>query len=91
MAGNLAVQFAVYGALANGSPDGTGATGVSDALQRAINESSPYGTVTIDNNTMRGDPCPGYTKHFGAIVVRDGKPRFFACQEGQTINFEMGG
>ncbi|WP_206954151.1 hypothetical protein [Trinickia acidisoli] len=90
MAGNLKVQFAVYGALAQGSPDGTAASDVADALQRAIEESNPYGKVAINNQTLRGDPCPGYQKHFGATVVRDGIPRYFACVEGQTINFEVG-
>ncbi|VBT14647.1 hypothetical protein [Burkholderia pseudomallei] len=90
MATNLAVQCAVYGALAKGSPNGTAAADVSVALQKALDK-SPEGTVTINNTTMNGDPCPGYDKHFGAVVVRDGKPRYFACAEGQTINFEVGG
>lgn len=40
---------------------------------------------------MGVDPCPGQGKHFGAIVVgQDGVTRYFACAEGQTVDFNHG-
>jgi len=88
MSTTLNVKFATYGALAEGSPTGTQAAIVTDALQAAIDAHS--GIVQIDNTTMNGDPAFGSTKHFGAVVIRNGIERAFACQEGQTINFNAG-
>jgi hypothetical protein len=36
---------------------------------------------------MGGDPCNGKTKAFGAIVALDGENLYFACLEGQTVDF----
>ncbi|CBJ40430.1 hypothethical protein (plasmid) [Ralstonia solanacearum CMR15] len=90
MADTLDVKFAVYGALSSGSPDGTAAANVTQALQAAINASKPFGNVRIDNKSMKGDPCPNADKHFGATVIRNGQDVYFACKEGQTINFLVG-
>ena len=86
MATTFNVQFAVYGALAGGNENNTQANIVTNALQNQLN-SNPNGVVAINNTTMGGDPSPGNTKHFGAIVAVNGQPLPFACQEGQTIDF----
>ncbi|HEY3570871.1 MAG TPA: hypothetical protein VGP73_23275 [Thermoanaerobaculia bacterium] len=81
------VLSATYGALAGGNPDDTQASIVTQALQNQLPPNSS-GVVNINNSTMGGDPSPGNTKHFGAIVsVNGGAPQPFACQEGQTIDF----
>lgn len=85
----LVVKFASYGALANGSSQSTEANIVNDALQKAIDTTS--GVVKIDNTTMNGDPAFKVKKHFGAVVNRDGIDRAFACEEGQTVDFNVGG
>jgi hypothetical protein len=85
---SLTVRFAVYGALRDGNQDNTEAAVVTNALQEAINNSpNENGVVTINNETMGGDPARGVQKHFGAIVEVDGRPHAFACLEGQTIDF----
>jgi hypothetical protein len=81
----LVVKFAVYGALAGGDENKTQAVNVQTALQTAIDSSQ--GIVNINNNTMGGDPSKGNSKHFGAIVALDNVDRYFACYEGQTIDF----
>jgi hypothetical protein len=80
------VVSASYGALAHGEANQTKAKEVTAILQDqfAIN---PDGIVTINNESMGGDPAVGFTKHFGAIVEVNGKRLPFACQENQTINF----
>ena len=86
MATTFNVQFAVYGALADGDENKTQANVVTSALQNQLN-SNPNGVVVINNTTMGGDPSPGWTKHFGAIVQVNGQSLPFACEEGQTIDF----
>ncbi|MBL8149422.1 MAG: hypothetical protein JNN15_05805 [Blastocatellia bacterium] len=81
----LVVKFAVYGALAGGDENKSQAANVQAALQTAINSSQ--GIVNINNDTMGGDPSKGNRKHFGAIVTLDNVDRYFACYEGQTIDF----
>ncbi|MEV5575376.1 hypothetical protein AB0L06_35505 [Spirillospora sp. NPDC052269] len=81
------VKFAAYGALKDGNPDKTQAMDVTAALQTAIDGAEFVGLVTIDNDTLGGDPAKNSKKHFAAIVNVDGQDRAFACQEGQTINF----
>ncbi len=83
----LKVTYAVYGALPNGSATNAEAFNVAGKLQTLFQQS---GTVAC-NNTNFGDPSPGNQKHFGALVMRDGKPYYFACEENQTINFDSGG
>jgi hypothetical protein len=47
--------------------------------------------VTINNETLHQgeDPAPGETKHFAAAVTSNDEKtvNYFACQEGQTIDF----
>lgn len=81
----LTVKYAVYGALAGGNDNSSQAVDVTNALQTAIDSSQ--GIVRIDNGTMGGDPSHGNKKHFGACVALDAQDRFFACEEGQTIDF----
>lgn len=81
----LTVKYAVYGALNGGNENKSQAVDVSKALQNAINSSS--GIVKISNDTLGGDPSKGNQKHFAAIVSLDSVDQFFACQEGQTIDF----
>jgi hypothetical protein len=82
----LQATFAVFGALRDGNQDNTEAAIVTAALQDQFGQ-HPNGVVTINNQTMGGDPAIGVQKHFGAIVEVDGVPRAFACQENQTIDF----
>jgi hypothetical protein len=87
MAQTYNVLFAVYGALAGGNENDTQANIVTTTLQDLLSPNSS-GVVTINNSNMGGDPSPGNTKHFGALVeVNNGSPQPFACQENQTIDF----
>jgi hypothetical protein len=81
----LVVKYAVYGALADNNENLSQAVDVSSALQTAID--TTQGIVTINNDSMGGDPSPGIKKYFGANVALDGVSRYFACIEGQTIDF----
>ncbi len=76
------VLFAVFGGLRNGDPLQEEAADVTQALQAQLN--GP-GTVVINIQNLGGDPAPGVTKHFGALIEVDGQRRAFACQEGQEI------
>lgn len=84
--GALQVQIAIYGALCGGQ-DGMHARDVTAQLQAALDSSGNEGVVSINNDTMGGDPCHGTTKAFGAVVLLNGQPLYFACQEGQTVDF----
>ena len=84
--GALQVQVAVYGALCGGQDD-MHARDVTGLLQAALDHASPKGVVNINNDSMGSDPCSGKTKAFGAVVTLDGTPLFFACLEGQTVDF----
>jgi len=83
------VSFAVYGALPNNNGGAAAAFDVSARLQDNLNTlGASGGILKIGNPIFFGlDPAPGNTKHFGALVNN----RYFACQEGQTINFNSGG
>lgn len=87
------VKFASYGALPGNdtsSSENALANNVANILQQQIGDHG--GIVTINNTTMGGDPAHGHTKHFGGAVSRgDGLVYFYACQEGQTIDFTQGG
>jgi hypothetical protein len=85
---SLKVLSAVYGALPNGSSVDAQGTIVTKALQHLIENLG--GIVPIDNTNFN-DPAVGFTKHFGAIVERNGVQHCFACQEGQTIDFNLAG
>jgi hypothetical protein len=85
----LTVKFAVFGALNGGnSSDGDGAD-VTALVQSILNAT---GAAAIDVNAETlGDPSPNNLKHFAAIVSRGGKDFYFACQEGQGVDFAEGG
>lgn len=85
----VTVECAIYGALAGGHENQAQAADVTSALQNSIN--SMDALVNINNDNMRGDPCPGSDKHFGAKITRDGGTYYYACAEGQTIDFKRGG
>jgi len=76
--------FAVWGALANGSPTEARAADVGGKLQQLFNAGETL--LTINDNNF-GDPAVGFTKHFAATVNSNGRVSHYACQEGQTINF----
>jgi hypothetical protein len=92
--GTVKVVYAVFGAL-----DGNQvarAQDVKKALQTLLNQTLPNGdsnnVVTINDKNMGGDPAVGLVKHFGAYVevgrpAQPGTTIYFACQEGQTIDF----
>lgn len=80
------VDYAVYGALAGGNAQSAQCVSVTSALSRVLNNPGG-GTAVCGNNLLGLDPSPGNTKHFGALVNN----RYFACQEGQSINFNDGG
>lgn len=82
---NFAVKFAVYGALKGGNENSTQAIGVAGQLQKALDAND--GIVKIDNSTFGTDPSKGNKKHFGALVTVSGTDHYFACEEGQTIDF----
>lgn len=86
MSSPLQVQIAVYGALCGGQ-DNMHARDVSTQLQAALDAPGNQGVVNINNDTMGGDPCSGKTKAFGAVVNLNGVPLYFACLEGQTVDF----
>jgi hypothetical protein len=85
----IKVKQAVFGALKGGDPLADRAADVAGMLQALINYSND-GSVLISHETL-GDPDPGELKHFAATVERGGKDYYYACQEGQTINFKKGG
>jgi hypothetical protein len=76
--------FAVWGALANGSPNEARAADVGPTLQRLFSNGET--TITINDDNL-GDPAVGFLKHFAATVNNNGRVSHYACQEGQTINF----
>lgn len=79
------VKFAVYGALKDGNENQTQAISVAAPLQSALTKND--GIVSISNSTFGTDPSKGTKKHFGALVTVNGVDQYFACQEGQTIDF----
>jgi hypothetical protein len=84
----LVVRFAVYGALPGGNESDAQGFDVTAVVQAAVNQSG--GAIACDNATF-GDPSPGNQKHFAAVVNRSGTDLYFACVEGQTIDFRNGG
>jgi hypothetical protein len=81
----IGAQFAVWGALANGNRNEARAADVGARLQQLFNEGVT--TITINDDNF-GDPAVGFTKHFAATVNNNGRLSHYACQEGQTIDFE---
>lgn len=86
---DITVECAIYGALAKGNENDAQAADVTSALQNCIN--SMDAIVTINNDNMGGDPSSGNGKHFGAKVTRGGGTYYYACAEGQRIDFKHGG
>jgi hypothetical protein len=84
----LVAQFAVYGALPGGDQNRAQGRDVRNVLQDSFDRNDSF--VKCDNATF-GDPSPGNGKHFAAIVTRDGRNFFFACNEGQSIDFAAAG
>ena len=84
--GNFTVTHAVYGALPGGNSETAQAFNVTSELSSLLNASGATGVVQCGNN-LAGDPSFGNQKHFGALVNN----RYFACLEGQTIDFNHGG
>ena len=60
---------------------------VTTQLQAALDAPGNGGVVTINNDSMGGDPCRGKTKFFGAVVSLNGVPLYFACAEGTMVDF----
>lgn len=77
----LHVKHAVFGAQAN-------AFNVTSKLQALLEQGNGVATI---NDSNFGDPAVGSPKHFGAVVSRDGSDFYFACNEGQAIDFKVGG
>jgi hypothetical protein len=87
--GELAVKFAVYGALPDSDSSNAQAYDVTALLQAFLNVHQDGNVVC--GNGLFGDPCYGFQKHFAAVVTRFGVDFSFACEEGQTIDFMSGG
>jgi hypothetical protein len=87
--GELAVKFAVYGALPDSDSTNAQAYDVTALLQAFLNIHQDGNVVC--GNGLFGDPSPGSRKHFAAVITRPEGDRFFACEEGQTIDFSKGG
>lgn len=85
----VTVEFAAYGALAGGNENKAQAANVMAQLQNAINSMDCI--VKINNDNLGGDPSPGNQKHLGAQITRKGGTYYYACVEGQTIDFTHGG
>lgn len=82
----IKVKSAVYGAL-GGFNKSSQVKNVTSILQNLIDSQEGIAIVKINNDTMNGDPSYGNRKHFGAELIIDGVSHYFACGEGQTINF----
>jgi hypothetical protein len=81
----IKAQFAVWGALANGDPNNAQAADVGGRLQQLFDSGATRVDINDDNF---GDPAVGFKKHFAATVNNNGRVSHYACEEGQTINFE---
>lgn len=85
----LQVLFAVYGAIpdTNIGFEESQAIDVTSTLQ-ALLSGDGRGFVEINNSSFGGDPAPNEMKHFAAAIrFEDGAVRYFACQEGQSTDF----
>lgn len=80
------VVAAAYGALENGDPDTDVAYDVTSTLQSLLDDQYNSTAMPISNSIF-GDPAPKYPKHFGAVVIVNGKRTAFACAENQKIDF----
>ncbi|HJP95351.1 MAG TPA: hypothetical protein VJ875_25615 [Pyrinomonadaceae bacterium] len=82
----LQVKIAIYGVLCPSGEDNMHAFDATAGLQAAINAASD-GVVTITNEVMGGDPCVNTVKAWGAVVLLNGKPLYFAGHENDQVNF----
>lgn len=82
------VKFAVWGAIPNGDAKKDEAGDISEMLQAILNSRGSVVKFTTDNFH---DTAKGHEKHFAGIVARDGADHYFACAEGQSIDFSSGG
>ena len=79
------VKSAVYGAFSS-NPQPSQVANVTAALQAALDRSAD-GKVVVNNSSMGGDPSVGIDKHFGAVLNTGVGEQYYACGEGQTIDF----
>ena len=84
----IKVDFAVYGSLKGGNEINGRAMDVKLTLQELIDQNK--GIVTINSQYMGVNPT-GKMNTLGAQIRRQDGTLHFACQEGQTINFKLGG
>lgn len=90
MSTQIKVEFAVYGALVSGSNPGSDrAANVKSIVQSNID--SMQAEFRINNKNLGSDPSPGQEKHFGAQITRNGNTYYYACKEGQQLDFLRGG
>ena len=85
----IKVDFAVFGVLKGGNENNGLAIDVKTKLQQLIDQNK--GIVTIESSYLGAHNSLGKTNRLGAQIQRAGGTYHFACQEGQTINFEQGG
>ncbi len=85
----IKVDFAVYGLLKGGNEHNGLAVDVKSTLQHLIDKNN--GIVKITSSCLGKDPYLAETKSFGAQIQRAGRTYYFACQEGQILDFEKGG
>jgi hypothetical protein len=86
---SITVKHAVFGGYSG--PPGTqkpGSRDVTGLLQQLINQGNGEVHITPANLS---DPAPGVVKHFAATVERNKQDYYYACQEGEKINFNIGG
>lgn len=86
---NIQVKDAVYGAFIKGASNECQSMDASIALQKAIDANE--GIVRIDTQHLGFDPSPGNWKHLVAVVNRKDGNFYYACKEGQTVDFNRGG
>jgi len=83
------VKFAVYGALNGGNENNSQAVSVVDALQNLLQR--PGGESSIikinDQNLSQVGFSSGNKKSFAACLSIGGRDVYFACKEGETVNF----
>jgi hypothetical protein len=85
----VTVKSAVYGCLPSGAALSK-AQDVTLVLQQLLNNSDQ--PIACNNANFLHDPAPGYKKQFFAVVTRENEgDRYYACEEGQSIDFNVGG
>jgi hypothetical protein len=77
---SISIIGACYGAYG----EATKTFDVTSKVQKLITRSGD--SLEVDNH-MFNDPCPGHSKHFGAVYKVNGQTKAVACKEGQRVNF----